>query len=60
MGDLAQIILFIRILHRICAIRFFVANMLPGSFANSGGDLSPPVTVLGYYTLARNPYFFND
>ena len=40
MGDLAQIILITCILHRIWAIRFFVANMLPGLFAKSGEEYS--------------------
>ena len=41
MGDMVLSVLIICILHRIWAIRFFVANMLPWLFEKSGGESSP-------------------
>ena len=46
-------VLIICILHRIWAIRFFVANMLPGLFEKSGGESSPLLVFFIYIILEK-------
>ena len=48
---MAHSVLIICILHRIWAIRFFVANMLPGIFEKSGGEFSPLLVFFIYIIL---------
>ena len=56
MGNMVLRVLIICILHRIWAIRFFVANMLPGLFEKSGGE-SSPLLVFSIYIILEKQLF---